>query len=61
MDKEKFLLGFEEYKKIREYLQKNFEYFLDSACEEFIDYYCEKYKDIITYRLHNANYIFYVN
>lgn len=61
MDKEKFLLGFEEYKKIREYLQKNFEYFLDSACEEFIDYYGEKYKDIITYRLHNANYIFYVN
>ena len=59
--KEKFLQGFNEYKNIHEYFEENFNNFLNSVCEELVSYYGEEYKDIITYRLYNTNFVFYVN
>ena len=58
--KEKLLQGFDEYKKIQEYFKENFDSFLSAVCEELIAYYGEEYRDIITYRLYNTNFIFYV-
>ena len=59
--KEKFLQGFNEYKNIHEYFEENFNNFLNSVCKELVSYYGEEYKDIITYRLYNTNFVFYVN
>lgn len=59
--KDKITKQLEDYKKIQEYLKDNFESFLSAVCEEFINYYGEEYRDIITYRLYNTNYVFYIN
>lgn len=58
---EKALQEFDEYTKINEYLKNNFNKYLSLVCNELIDYYGKEYKDIITYRLYNTNFIFYVN
>ena len=49
-----------EYQKVQEHIELNFNSFLYSACEELIKYYGEEYRDIITHRLNNTNFVFYV-